>query len=183
MELENSGISCYTTGGGKKPVQTWRKQININDVILDYVEFERPEFKAVLKWLREQVITETKGIFTDIEVDRLGELAKYSKLKTVKNKQPRAENLNCVVDGFQFDFGTGGIHGSIDATVVEEDENFAILDYDVASLYPSIAIVNKIYPKHLTHKFCEIYSRMKKDRMSYAKGTIDSSEKGLAKSM
>ncbi len=176
MALENAGISCFTRRDGqKKPVQTKRAQIAINDVIFDYVEFQKPQFKAVLNWLRAQTIKETNGVFTEIVIDE--ELAKYSNPKLVKKK---IKNLNCIIDGFQFDFGTGGIHGSIESSIVEEDENHAIIDFDVTSLYPSIAIVNKVYPKHLTHKFCEIYARMKNDRMSYPKGSPENAMLKLA---
>jgi hypothetical protein len=98
-------------------------------------------------------------------------------MKKVKKK---VKNLNCVIDGFQFDFGTGGIHGSIPPTIVESDENNVILDYDVTSLYPSIGIVNELYPKHLTKLFCRIYGRLKEDRMSYAKGTPENAMLKLA---
>lgn len=81
-------------------------------------------------------------------------------------------HLHCVVDGFQFDFGTGGIHGSISANIIEEDPFNAVLDYDVTSLYPSIGIVNNLFPEHLTKLFCKIYANLKKQRVSYAKGTL-----------
>lgn len=176
MELEKSNIKCFHSGGGQKqPVQTLRPFIRITDIIFDYIKFERPEFNAVLNWLRKQTITQTKGVFT--EIDNLGELANYANLKS---KKGMVKNLNCVVDGFQFDFGTGGIHGSIDSTIVEADNDFAIIDYDVTSLYPSIAIVNRIFPQHLTVKFCDIYAQMKKDRLSYPKGTPENAMLKLA---
>src|SRR5690606_35829593 len=34
-----------------------------------------------------------------------------------------AETLNVVVDGFQYDFGVGGIHGSVGGVVIEEDDD------------------------------------------------------------
>lgn len=176
MELENAGIKCYIFDDGeRKPVQTKRPVIRIRDVIFPYIQFERPEFNAVLKWLKRQEITETKGVFTGI--DDLGDLEQYANLKTVKGQ---VKNLNCIVDGFQFDFGTGGIHGSIDSTIVEEDENYALIDYDVTSLYPSIAIVNQVFPKHLTKRFCQVYAKLKEDRMSYKKGTPENAMLKLA---
>lgn len=178
MELEAAGIKCFMmTDGERKPVQTKRRNIYFQDIIFPYIKFERPEFNAVLTWLRKQVISHTKAALTGIDVENMGELAQYANMKTVKGK---VKNLNCVIDGFQFDFGTGGIHGSIDATVISEDEHFAVIDYDVTSLYPSIAISNKLYPKHLTNKFCEIYADMKKQRMSYAKGTPENAMLKLA---
>ena len=37
-----------------------------------------------------------------------------------------AKNLNTVVDGFQYDFGTGGIHGAVTNTIFESDSEVAI---------------------------------------------------------
>lgn len=176
MELENAGVKCFQIEDGERqPVQTKRDKICLRDIIFDYIHFERPEFNAVLKWLRKQEIKETKGVFT--EIDDLGELEQYANLKKVKGK---VKNLNCIVDGFQFDFGTGGIHGSIPSNIIEEDADYAILDYDVTSLYPSIAIANQCYPKHLGKKFCSVYEQLKRDRVSYPKGTPENAMLKLA---
>ena len=176
MELENAGIKCFHKIDNKKvPIQTLRPFMRINDLIFDYVEFDKPEFNAVLGWLRKQTIHETKGVFTGI--DDLGELEQYSNLKQVKGL---VKNLNCIIDGFQFDFGTGGIHGSVLPTIVEANADFAIIDYDVTSLYPSIAIANQSFPEHLTSKFCDIYGNMKNERLSHAKGTPENAMLKLA---
>lgn len=176
MELEKAGVKCYNFDeGSRNPNQTKREKIRIRDVIFPYIKFERPEFNAVLQWLKRQEIKETKGVFT--EIDDLGELERYANLKKVKGK---VKNLNCIVDGFQFDFGTGGIHGSIDSTIVEENNEYALIDYDVTSLYPSIAIVNEVFPKHLSRKFCSVYAQLKRDRISYKKGTPENAMLKLA---
>ncbi len=176
MELEEAGVKCYSLDDGeRKPIQTKRDKIKISDIIFPYICFERPEFNAVLNWLHQQTITQTKGVFT--ELDDLGDLTKYANLKQVKKK---IKNLNCVIDGFQFDFGTGGIHGSISSTIVSEDDEYCILDFDVTSLYPSIAIVNNVFPKHLGKKFCEVYARLKTSRMTYKKGTPENAMLKLA---
>ena len=48
-------------------------------------------------------------------------------------------------------------------------ETHAIIDIDVASYYPSLSIVNDLYPKHLSHHFCDIYADVKKERQGYDK--------------
>lgn len=68
-----------------------------------------------------------------------------------------AENLNVNFHDFRFDFGTGGIHGSIESDIVRSDDEYLIVDWDVASYYPNLAIVNRIYPEHLSSTFCDIY--------------------------
>jgi len=42
-----------------------------------------------------------------------------------------AESLNVVVDGLEYVFGTGGIHASVEAQVVESDDDWIIVDRDV----------------------------------------------------
>lgn len=176
LELEKKEIDCFRyKDGEKRPIQTVRPFINLAEIIFPYIKFERPQFNAVLDWIKNQTITETKAVFTGI--DNLGVLEKYANTQKVKDK---VKNLNCIIDGFQFDFGTGGIHGSVPSTIVEESGDYAIIDYDVTSLYPSIAIENNIYPQHLTKQFCEIYARMKKQRLSYAKGTPENAMLKLA---
>lgn len=152
MELEKSGIQCFELGG-RKPRQTHRPSIALNSVIFPYVHFEQPEFNRVLNWLRQQVITETKGVFTDLSAD---------------------------INGFSFDFGTGGIHGSIESQTIRSTENYVIIDLDVASFYPNLAISNELYPAHLGKQFCTIYKNVYDMRSSYPKGTPENAMLKLA---
>lgn len=91
-----------------------------------------------------------------------------------------AECLNVVVDGFRFDFGTGGIHGSIESRIVRVSDGKIIRDWDVASMYPNIAISNRVYPQHLGEVFCDIYEDVYKQRKSFAKGTPENAVMKLA---
>jgi hypothetical protein len=110
-------------------------------------------------------------------------------LKAKKKGQPTyshwakwnvAPTLNVVVDNFRFDFGTGGIHGSITSSVVESDNYYELVDADVASMYPNIAISNKVFPHHLSDKFCTIYEDVYNQRKSYAKDTAENAMLKLA---
>lgn len=152
MELEKSGIQCFEPGS-RKPRQTHRPSIALNGVIFPYVRFEQPEFNRVLNWLRQQVITETKGVFTDLSAD---------------------------INGFSFDFGTGGIHGSIESQTIRSTENYVIIDLDVASFYPNLAISNELFPAHLGKQFCTIYKNVYDMRSSYPKGTPENAMLKLA---
>ena len=68
MELEKAGIECYEySSKGRTPKQTKRPVIHLKDAILPWIEFKQPEFNRVLQWLKAQSITETKGVFTDLE--------------------------------------------------------------------------------------------------------------------
>lgn len=154
LEEEFPGI-CYTRepGRGKKPRQTHRPSIPLSSVIFHYVQFEHPAFQRVLNYLKGQTITDTKGVFKDLHAD---------------------------VDGFQFDFGTGGIHGSVKPQIIESDDTYIIKDYDVASYYPNLAIVNRVYPEHLSEAFCDIYKDVYDQRKSYKKGSPENAMLKLA---
>ena len=137
--------SCYTYDNGYKQLQqTHRDHIALLEVIFPYVKFKRPEFERVRQELASKVIYHTKGVF---------------------------EDLSAVLDGFKFDFGTGGIHGSVDPCVVESNEESVIYDWDVASYYPNLGIVNRLFPAHLYETFCDIYREIYEQRKQYKKGT------------
>lgn len=91
-----------------------------------------------------------------------------------------AETLNVVINGFRFDFGTGGIHGSLSSKVVEETESTMIVDDDVSSYYPNLSIKNRVYPEHLTERFCDVYEDVYNQRKMYPKGSAENAVMKLA---
>ena len=225
MQLESTmPESCYKRGsrGERHIQQTKRKIIHIKDCLFNYYTFTSPAFSAVLAWFATQSITETKGVFSEIEEDALGDVAAYANLTTLQKKfkdEPTeqdiaafraehplgwvekrelkakkkgvaqyshwgcwkvADTLNVMVNGFRFDFGTGGIHGSVESQSVSSDDMYCIVDADVASMYPNIAIANRVYPEHLSDKFCDIYQDVYEQRKSYPKGSAENAMLKLA---
>lgn len=244
LESENPGC-CYKKVGERRIMnQTVRNEINLGDCLFKYYEFERPEFEAVRKWFSEQVIKETKGVFTNLPEHKLGDVAKYAELTlkrkkfkgkptdkeieefkiqfplgevveeelkatewlfdsegnhvleypldewgnvdtTKKPKKVRvpkksywmtwkvATCLNVVIDGFRFDFGVGGIHGSLTSITVKPEKGRKLKDADVSSMYPNLGIANRVYPEHLGEKFCDIYQDVYERRKSYPKGSAE----------
>jgi len=182
IELEEQlGKSiCYSFDheGKRQPRQTFRSKIALADVIFWYVIFKDKGLNLVHKWIQEQVLSgQTKDVFTGIDIDDLGELVHHCNKKAVKGK---IKNLNCVVDGFKFVFGTGGLHGCVDPCTVESDAERVIVDLDVTSYYPSLAIENTVFPQHLGKEFCNIYAKLKKERMRHAKGSPQNAALKLA---
>jgi hypothetical protein len=51
---------------GRTPRQTKRPRSTLRDAILPWISFQQSEFTRVLEWLKDQTITETKGVFTDL---------------------------------------------------------------------------------------------------------------------
>lgn len=223
------------SNGKRKMKQTKRDFIVIKDCLFPYIRFKRNEFRAIHEWLKKQVITETKGVFSNIEEHSLGDVAKYAemvtkrikfktkptqedielfkkdhpmgwivedelkaleivrdengnivkeeyiddkgktKLRSVKVPKKSyygcyniVETLNVVIDGFRYDCGTGGIHGSV-CGAIHSDDDYEIWDWDVASFYPNMAISNKIYPEHLSEEFCYRYEDLYNERKTIPK--------------
>lgn len=114
-----------------KKLRTYRNSINFNDIIFDYIKFESEEFNKLLTELKSIKIKETKKAFE----------------KSVLFK------------GFKYDYGTGGIHGCIKPGIYESDDKYIIIDADVASLYPNVAIKNRLFIQHLGEIFIELYDK------------------------
>jgi len=154
MKLEEAGVTCYDFGPkGRTPRQTKRPSIALSDAILPWITFQQPELTRVLNWLKDQTIVETKGVFTD---------------------------LTAVVKGFTFVFGLGGIHGSLESEVIESDDDFIVVDLDVTSYYPNLAITNGFYPQHLGKEFVTIYKHLFEQRKGYPKKSAESAMLKLA---
>lgn len=146
-----------------KQLRTKRSEIVVNDILLDYVSFERIEFKQLLANFRKKIIDpiNTKGGF------------KYS----VRYK------------GVTTDFGLGGLHGCTIPGVYEAKNGMIIMTSDVTSFYPNLAIRNKWSPAHLPkEEFCELYEWFfeerkkipKKDPKNYVYKIILNSTYGLS---
>jgi hypothetical protein len=123
---------CEATGLAPREVKAMRTRRNtfrFADCIPSYVQFETDEFKELLEYLRSREVASLKDSF------------KYS----------------FTYKGFTFDLGTGGIHGCAAPKVYESTDEKVIIDADVASLYPSLAIVNNFYPEHLGESFSVVY--------------------------
>jgi hypothetical protein len=98
--MEKQGITWYQL----KDQRTYRDEIKLVDCIFDYVKFESDEFNGLLKFLKSKTITETKGVFDDLNV-------KYK--------------------GLEYVYGVGGLHASTKSGVYEADEEYDIIDIDV----------------------------------------------------
>lgn len=141
--------------GRRQPRQTIRSEIRLAEIISPKIVFGQMELVRVLAWLKTQTLRGdmTKGVF---------------------------ETLSATVDGFTFHFGTGGIHGSISDSIVVEDDEYEIVDVDVASFYPNLAIANRWSPAHLGESFCDIYLEVFEMRKKTAKNSAENAMLKLA---
>jgi len=145
---------CFNYDDGtKKPNQTPRDSMALCNAIFPYIKFNNPEFERIRLWLSQQIITETKGVFKD---------------------------LTCIVDDCTYKFGTGGLHASVSGQTIYTNHEYVIIDVDVTSFYPSVGIVNKIYPEHLGIGYCSVVEELKAIRLTFPKGTMENALYKLA---
>lgn len=127
-----------------KKMGTTRERIQVSDILLPYIKFDRQEFKMVFNNFKTLTIDpqKIKGAF------------KYS----VNYK------------GMKIDLGVGGIHGFGKEGVYEAKDGRCIMTVDVTSYYPNIVIKNGLSPAHLPKEdFCEVYEWMFQERQKYPK--------------
>ena len=110
---------------------TKRNEIRLKDCIPHWTRFETKEFNSILTKFKNTVIKDIKGEFKE----------------------------SLVFHGQKLDYGTGGLHSCIAPGVYSADDYWMILDEDIGSLYPSLAIQLGLYPQHLGPEFLESYDK------------------------
>lgn len=125
-------LYCEKTGKHKRMVKdsrTHREFIELKKIIFPYVQFKEDIFEEFLEKVNNITVYNTKGDFSEV----------------------------VTFMGYHFHYGLGGIHQCIEKGMFVETEDRMIIDADVASLYPSIAVVNNMYPEHLGPEFYDVY--------------------------
>lgn len=125
MRLEEAGVSLYTVDSkGKRHMrQTKRPIIKLKDCLFDYYDFKRPEFIAIHEWFAKQRITETKGVFSNLDESLLGDVAQYAELD-IKRKKFKSKPTESDIRAFKSDHPLGWIEEEeLKATVTIKHED------------------------------------------------------------
>ena len=128
-------LSLYCNKTGRNPFElkklggTPRPFINLGDCIPKWVNFKTKEFQKIENKFRNTTITSIKGSFSE----------------------------SIIFHGCKMDYGTGGLHSCAKPGIYKSDDYWMILDEDIGSLYPSLAIKLGLYPEHMGPEFLEIY--------------------------
>jgi len=131
--------------------QTVRGHVSLSEIIFPYVQFQHPEFQRVMDHMRAQTL----------HPDELKEDTKKVVTKGVFT------NLIAPINDFKFVYGAGGIHGSVPPQRIVATDEWLIRDIDVAALYASVAIVNKLSPEHLGEAFTRAYATLPAERREW----------------
>ena len=123
-----------------------------------YIKFETKVMQDVLTYILDHTFL----------LNANGNIELPAKLKQHKIK----------LGDIEFQMGIGGIHGSVENTSIYADDTHKILDIDYKSLYPSLMIQNKFYPKHIGKKFLKIYKGIYHDRNDVLKPKLKTLQYG-----
>ena len=142
----NIGMKIITQKYLEKTGQTWwdikdlrspMDKIPLKDVILPFVKYDSPILKDMLDTLKKQTVSPGR----------------------------KGYEYKFIFNNLRYTIGVGGIHSVNDPEIIIPKEDEYLIDCDVASLYPSMLIQHKFYPKHLGPEFLEIYSKIREERI------------------
>lgn len=142
----NIGMKILTQKYLEKTGLTWwdikdlRSPMNViplKDVILPFIKYDSPILQRVLDDMKNQIVSPGR--------------------KGYENK--------FVFNNLRYSVGVGGIHSVNSPEIIIPRDDEMLIDIDVASLYPSMLIEYKFYPKHLGKEFLEVYKQIKDERI------------------
>ena len=159
--------------------KTVRTEFVFNDIIFKHIKFRSEELNRFVAWMRSQVVTATKGVFTNMHLERIIGIEDLMILesrnivtKKINDiKTPLMKSLIVCYKGVEITVGVGGLHQALETTIVESDNQFIIKSCDVSSQYPNCSIQNELFPLHLGKTFCVVYKDIYIERGTYSKGT------------
>ena len=125
-----------------RKMRTYRKSINIADIIFPYINFKHKQNIAVLDY------------FNSIKWNPDTKISYSTDYLNVKRE-----------------YGEGGLHSFVNkSTIFESNDDYIVYDLDFASFYPHLSFKNKLHPEHIPEKiFSEKYEGFYNERKNYPK--------------
>jgi len=132
-------------------LRTERSEVNIKDIIFDYLKFNDPLNQEVLEKFNSYKWIDTSNMS-----------AEQSKKYSISFSRPYKNVIR--------EYAEGGLHSFGKAGIYESDDDYVLVDVDFASYYPHISFRNKLHPEHIPEPiFSRIYEGFYKDRKLYDK--------------
>lgn len=116
---------------------THRPEICLGDCIPKWCNIKSKEFNKFIEELKNTIVYESNPDYS----------------------------TSIVFHNIKFDLGLGGGHACCKPGVYISDDEYIIVDFDVSSLYPSVARSLKLYPEQLGPEFMDLYSLFIDDRI------------------
>ena len=139
--LEKTNLSWNDIKDFRNPID----KIPLKDVILPFIKYDNIILQNILEEMKKEVVSPgRKG-------DTILPFIKYERKFLLNNTE--------------YSVGVGGIHTVNKPEIIIPNDDEILEDADVASLYPSLLIQYKFYPKLLGKEFLEVYSNIKNERI------------------
>lgn len=185
-DFEDRGDGTYS----RRPKQTHRDKIYVRELLFPIYSWRKEEFRGVFETIRSLIVfvegfgfewnsredylsgrdalREAARAFKSLRKGDLGYAERKGELQALKETYSDAHICHTSRD-VTFEFGKGGLHAGIPWGRFQSVPGRMILDVDVASFYPSIAIEYEMKPEHLPRQFTEIYAGLRRERLAYKK--------------
>lgn len=127
-------LYCKKTGLPEKQVRkmrTYRDVINLGDCLPEWTSFKSKEFNSLVN--------------------------KFKTINIYNGVTKKVFEYSLIYNGIKIDYGTGGAHACIKPGVYNSDDTYVILDLDIDSMYPNLAIQQGLYIEHLGPNFISVY--------------------------
>lgn len=129
--------------------------------------------------IKDQTFNYTAPDFISFQTPRLQQLlidiqkAEFALSDGLKPMMPKElENCTIAIGNSVYKIGMGGLHSSESAVSHYANENTLLVDRDVASFYPAIKLICKLFPKHIGDVYLTVYKQIVDMRL-HAKKTGD----------
>ncbi len=129
-----------------KKLRTFRKRVDIKDLIFDYIKFNDPINQKTLEKFKNSIWINSK------------------------NEEDQQISFSVNYKNVIREYAEGGLHSFGESKIYESNDDYVLIDVDFASFYPHISFKNNLHPKHIPSKvFNEIYEGFYKERKNYPK--------------
>ena len=123
------------TWGEIKDLRSPCDELCLRDIIFPFIEFKTPVLQKLLEELKS----------------------------TCMNPNDNSFERHFILGGVEHTFGMGGVH-SVNQPEIFEPQDQLLVDWDVASMYPSIIVSQRLYPQHLGEVFVDVYDNIRLER-------------------
>ena len=127
-----------------KDLRTPCHEVDLKDVLFNFIEFKTPEFQKLHSELLQ----------THLNLD-------WESNKDNKNKFKKT----VFIEDLEITYSLGGIHTKNRPEIYKSNEEWIIIDSDCNSMYPSAIINFGLYPQQLGPEFLTTYKQIRTDRL------------------
>lgn len=164
-------------GSDFKDKRTYYSSIELKDIIIPNIFFVNKKIDFITKKLKKG---SSKYKILCFNPNTLLHLLNKQEVTSTGEIDYTVRFINSDSTCLMCDIGSGGIHGIIADNIIQENNKEEILDFDIASMYPSLIIEYGFAPEHLGKVFLDTYTQIRDMRIEAKKAgnkTMDASGK------